>query len=302
VSLKGHNIQTSPFVELVAMPAALSTNPAFDIIIEEEINLQNYCTALLHKIFDLRQSQFPTFINYQCNQVKDAVKWLNKFEKLLANNEQIFTSKQALSRYNKLFNLIEQKRKEVQSTSVKEVKTKPAKKYINAESEDRYFSFYELKKQLENIKDEKEKILLLTREQFEYQQTNIDFINTKIPHYDEQCTKEIEQIFTLNKLQSELQLAKHNGNAPQLAFNKVKINCNVNQFVDIFYQFHRELFTNGKPFIDGAVNDIVAVIVNSFVDKDGRELSPETVKTILTPSKTDKRPKAHKRIDIDKML
>ncbi|TZF84144.1 hypothetical protein FW774_10760 [Pedobacter sp. BS3] len=50
------------------------------------------------------------------------------------------------------------------------------------------------------------------------------------------------------------------------------------------------------------MNDFVAVIVNSFVDKDGRELSPETVKTMLTPSKIDKRPKPHKRIDIDKML
>ncbi|HAO08343.1 MAG TPA: hypothetical protein DCQ50_15485 [Chryseobacterium sp.] len=47
---------------------------------------------------------------------------------------------------------------------------------------------------------------------------------------------------------------------------------------------------------------MVAVILNSFIDKDGRELSPETVKTILTPSKTDKRPKPHKRIDIDKLL
>ncbi|PZU85285.1 MAG: hypothetical protein DI529_10205 [Chryseobacterium sp.] len=47
---------------------------------------------------------------------------------------------------------------------------------------------------------------------------------------------------------------------------------------------------------------MVAVIVNCFVDKDGKELSPETVKTMLTPSKTDKRPKPHKRIDIDKLL
>lgn len=90
-------------------------------------------------------------------------------------------------------------------------------------------------------------------------------------------------------------------NTNGLPFNKLKINCNINQLVDIFYQLHRELFTDGKPIIDGNINDIASVIVNSFVDKNGRDLSPETVKTMLTPSKTDKRPKTHKRIDIDKL-
>ncbi|RST26319.1 RHS repeat domain-containing protein [Chryseobacterium lacus] len=72
--------------------------------------------------------------------------------------------------------------------------------------------------------------------------------------------------------------------------------------VDIFYQLHRELFVNGKPILDGNINDFVAVIVNSFVDKNGQELSPETIKTVITPSKSHKRPKPHKRIDIDKLL
>ncbi len=91
-------------------------------------------------------------------------------------------------------------------------------------------------------------------------------------------------------------------NAEDIPFNKLKINCNINQMVDIFYQLHRELFIDGKPIIDGNINDIIAVIVNSFTDKEGRDLSPDTVATMIKPSKTDKRPKPHKRIDIDKLL
>ena len=87
-----------------------------------------------------------------------------------------------------------------------------------------------------------------------------------------------------------------------MPFKKMQINCNLNQFIDIHYQFSRELFVDGKSILDGSVNDLVAIIVNSYVDKDGKEISPETVKTILTPSRTEKRPKPHKRIDIDKML
>ena len=43
-------------------------------------------------------------------------------------------------------------------------------------------------------------------------------------------------------------------------------------------------------------------VYGKWFDKDGKDISPETVKTILTPSRTEKRPKQHKRIDIDKML
>jgi hypothetical protein len=83
------NIQTAPFVELVAVPSALAKNPVFDIIIDEKITLQNYCNALIEKIFTLRQSDFPAFIDYQSDQVKNTIVWLNKLEKLIANNEAI---------------------------------------------------------------------------------------------------------------------------------------------------------------------------------------------------------------------
>ena len=67
----------------------------------------------------------------------------------------------------------------------------------------------------------------------------------------------------------------------------------------------RVMLANGdivKSTIDGNTNDLIALITNSFVDKDGKEISPQTVKTILKPSKEEKRPNTHKRIDIDKLL
>ena len=299
---KDQNMQTAPFVELLAVPAALAKNPLFDIIVEDKINIQNYCNALIAKILELKQSQFPAFIDYQFNQVKNPEIWICKLEKLLANNEAFFSSKTAMSRYNKLYFLIEKKRTELQSSRVKEPITKTPKKFINAESEDRHFSFYEIKKQLEKINDDNQKILLLTKEMFEYQQANIEFINQKTPFYDAQCTKEIENIYALQKIQAAIEQAKNHNAGIQMPFKKMQINCNLNQFIDIHYQFLRELFVDGKSILDGSVNDMVAIIVNSYLDKDGKDISPETVKTILTPSRTEKRPKPHKRIDIDKML
>ena len=295
-------MQTAPFVELLAVPSAQANNPLFDIIIEDKITLQKYCNALIIKILELRQSQFPAFIEYQSNQVKHPEVWICKLEKLLANNEAFFSSKTAMSRYNKLYFLIEKKRTELQSSRVKVSVEKTPKKIINAESEDRHFSFYEIKKQLEKINDDNQKILLLTKEMFEYQQANIEFINQKTPFYDTQCAKEIENIYALQKIQAAIEEAQNHKIGNQIPFKKMQINCNLNQFIDIHYQLTRELFVDGKPILDGSVNDLVAIIVNSFLDKDGKDISPETVKTILTPSRTEKRPKPHKRIDIDKML
>lgn len=299
---KDQNMQTAPFVELLAVPSALARNPLFDIIVEEKITIQNYCNALIAKILELKQSQFPAFIDYQFNQVKNPEIWICKLEKLLANNEAFFSSKTAMSRYNKLYFLIEKKRTELQSSRVKEPVVKTPKKFINAESEDRHFSFYEIKKQLDNINDDNQKILLLTKEMFEYQQANIEFINQKTPFYDAQCTKEIENIYALQKIQAAIEEAQKLKLSSPKPNKKLKFNGNLNQLVDMFYQLNRELFIDGKPYIDENTNDLADWIVNSFLDKEGKEISPLTVKTILKPSKEDKRPNTHKRLDIDKLL
>jgi hypothetical protein len=295
-------MQTAEFVELLAVPQAQAKNPLFDIIIEGKVNTQNYCNALIAKILELKQSQFPLFIDYQFNLVKNPEVWICKLEKLLANNEAFFSSKTAMSRYNKLYFLIEKKRTELQSSSVKETVVKTPKKFINAESEDRYFSFYEIKKELEKIKDDNQKILLLTKEMFEYQQANIEFINQKTPFYDAQCTKEIENIYALQKIQAAIEEAQKLKLSSPKPNKKLKFNGNLNQLVDMFYQLNRELFIDGKPYIDENTNDLADWIVNSFLDKEGKEISPLTVKTILKPSKEDKRPNTHKRLDIDKLL
>ena len=49
---KDQNMQTAPFVELLAVPSALAKNPLFDIIVEEKLTIQNYCEALISKILE----------------------------------------------------------------------------------------------------------------------------------------------------------------------------------------------------------------------------------------------------------
>ena len=152
------------------------------------------------------------------------------------------------------------------------------------------------------MKNDKERIIFITKEKHEYKQANLISKSSILTAFDKLCTKEIQQINDLAVLNTISENTILNNKNKILPIKKININCNLNQFIDIYFQLSHELFVDGKPFIDGSINDIVASIVNSFVDKNGNEISPETVKTILTPSRTDKRPKNHRKIDINKII
>lgn len=294
--------QTVQFSEQSAVPKEQSDNVLFDIAQENVIDNNAYCQELINKILKLPYAQLPNFFSHHCDFVEDPIKWLNKFEKLISENEEMFVSRTMRGRMMKCYTIIESKRKELEIIRNRHAQKKPPMQYINAECEERYFSFREVKSKVNGMEDYTDKIMFLTNEKFDYEQASIDFINPKLPDYSDQCQKEIDQIQHLIRLTDEFAKQQMRKNVEGIPFNKLKINCNINQLVDVFYQLHRELFVSGKPIIDGNINDFVAVIANSFVDKDGKELSPETIKTVMTPSKSDKRPKPHKRIDIDKML
>jgi hypothetical protein len=287
-------MQTAPFVELVAVPSALAKNPVFDIIIDEKIKLQNYCNALIEKIFTLRQSDFPAFINYQSDQVKNTIVWLNKLEKLIANNEEIFASKHNMCRFTKLMNLIELKRKEVQSSPVKDLKIKTPKRLINAISDDRYFSYFEVKNHIETLTDFTEKLIYLTQEAFAYKQADKFSINTTLQAYDEQCNHQIEHLQTLRKMRSEYdkeqQEKLNNAKLVKAPTLKIRLNGPINILTDAYKQMMNDVKPNGKPYIQYKIKEIAKFICDNYLDENGNELSILTIQTYLSPTRTDKNP------------
>ena len=287
-------MQTAPFVELLAVPVALSKNPLFDIIVEDKINIQNYCNALIAKILELKQSQFPAFIDYQFNQVKNPEVWICKLEKLLANNEAFFSSKTALSRYNKLYILIEKKRTELQSSRVKETAVKTPKRLINAESEDRYFSFSEVKTHIATLTNYPDKILYLNEEICEYKQSEVYFINHKLLDYRKQCKALLKQI--QNEKVLKCQLEKEQADEKnKIALEKkptfkIRLNGPINILTDAYKQMMNDIKPNGKPYIAYKIKEIAKFICDNYLDENGNELSMLTIQTYLSPTRTDKNP------------
>jgi len=287
-------MQTAPFVELLAVPAALAKNPLFDIIVEDKITIQSYCNALIAKILELKQSQFPAFIDYQFNQVKNPEIWICKLEKLLANNEAFFSSKTAMSRYNKLYILIDKKRTELQSLRVVGTKIKATKRQINADTDDRYFSFFEAKSYINSLDNFNDKIIYLMDEIFEYNQADIVSLNNKLQPYDKQCNQLIEQLQIMRKVKNDFekenQEKQATENSSNIPFQKIKLNGPTNIITNAFKQMMVDVKPNGKPYIQGKIKDISQIICLIFDDEKGEPLSQATVQTYLSPNRTDKDP------------
>ncbi|QIH33436.1 hypothetical protein [Sphingobacterium sp. DR205] len=296
---KEHQIKDAvQFTERTTVSKEQSSIQLFDILEEDVLNNKQYCQLLLNKLLLVPYAKLPDFFSHHCQIASNPLKWLNKFEKLIAENEYLFISTTNRGRMIKCYTIIERKRKEIELNNNKK-STKFLIQYINAGCEARCFSFKETREKASELSNYTDKIIFLTKEKYDYEQAIIDFINPKLPDFAIQCQKEIDHIQQLNCLTNEFSVDQMQSKTTPLPFNKLKINCNINQLVDIYYRLSREMHTNGRPIIEGSISDLATVIVNSFVDKDGRDLSLETVKTVLTPSKHDKRPKDHKKINID---
>lgn len=288
------HIQTASFVEMVVVNPTQVSNPDFDIILDEKVTLQNYCNALIEIIFTLKLTQYPAFINYQTNLAKNPIAWLNKLEKLLANNEEIFISKKVLCRYNKLFNLIEQKRTELQSSRVIDTKPKATKRQINADTDDRYFSFFEAKSHINSLDNFNDKIIYLMDEIFEYNQADIVSLNNKLQLYDKQCNQLIEQLQIMRKVKTDFEKENQEktnaATSSNITFQKIKLNGPTNIITNAFKQMMVDVKPNGKPYIQGKIKDISQIICFVFEDEKGEPLSQATVQTYLSPNRTDKDP------------
>ena len=107
--------QTVQFPEQTAVPKEQSDNTLFDVLHENVIDNKAYCQELISRIFKL-YAKLPDFFSHHCDFVEDPIKWLNKFEKLISENEEMFVSRTMRGRMMKCYTIIESKRKELEIT------------------------------------------------------------------------------------------------------------------------------------------------------------------------------------------
>ncbi len=283
-------------MQLVAVDRE-NTTSSLDVIVTPPVNLEKYCQALIDLIFLAEQSKLPDFVAYQLAQVNDPLGWLDCLDLLIVRNERLFIKNNLLFKYQKLINLVEKHRDLLQcSVVLKSTKLAIPKRLINAESEERYFSFYETKMNFEAISNFNDKIIFLTEEIFEYKQADIISKNSKLLDYDLQCNQLIERIQTLRKMRAEFENPVKGINCSKA--EPMRLNGAINILTHVFKQMMTTVKPNGKPYLQCKIKEVSEFICDNFIDENGHPLSPTTIQTYLSPNRNDKDPNGENMINI----
>ena len=253
-----------------------------NFLVSGKFSLQQYCQCLLRKLFALNKSKIKPFIQYQCEQLTDPFTWLNKFEKLIDLNRDLFTTKDQNIKVEKALMVIELLRQEIECNKF----NKAAR-----------FDFDRVKGKLKQYTSPEEQLSFLYEAQAEYLQNKPKLVDPSEIPFDQKCSIEIEKIERLEQLKKRTaqRTALLNG---KTAKEKIPIRGHLNILVDAFYQMLHEKKANGLPYIDATASEITEFIVNNFIDKDGHAISESTVRTMLSPNKPEKRPKNDNKINL----
>lgn len=300
---------SSPFVEHPIVDIAQYDAHEYAISIFDEtqqpnflnkghFNLEQYCKCLLYKLFNLPKSKVKPFLQYQCDRLQEPIVWLNKLEKLIDLNRELFTDKDQIIKFEKTLVLVELMRDTIEQYT--QVIDDP-------------YNFEVLKNKVKQFTSFEEKLNCLMEAKTEYLQNLPAVIDVNETPFNEKVDLEIALIKSQQKLSKKTKtLDNQNQKSPKSPTEKIKspieinqnpvglfqFNCQTNVFVDIFFQLTKEMTADGKPLLDAGFNDLANFIVNNFKDKNGKDLSLNTVKTILNTSRPEKRPSQEKRIKL----
>lgn len=289
-------LETVNFPQLTTRTPSQAIRSQFDIIHSDARDCNEYCQQLINKAFALKHSEFCDFLTHHCNLADDSMIWINKFEKLLTVNAELFVGKCDELRLIKLISCLEGKRNSLKSQQVAPSLMGLNRTNINALSEDRHFSFVETKQSVERMQSENAKILFLTSEILEYQEADIIMHNKKLCDYDISCEKLIKKIRTLSQLKSELQVEISNTHKPDGTKEKIRLNGPQNILTNAIKQMMFELKPTGHAYLQGKIGDMATFICDNFADEEGNALSFDTIRTYLSPTRNDKDPNLENQV------
>jgi hypothetical protein len=204
---------------------------------------------------------------------------VNKLEKLIDLNRELFIHKDHLIKRDKVLMVIELLRQDIECREL---------------HSQNCFDFEVVKQKLKTYDTPEEQLHFLYERQAEYLQNKPHGVDAGIS-FDEKCSIEIEKIQKLALLKKK---GKHRETNVKLktASHRLVIRGQINILVDAFYQMLHEKKANGQPYLGANASQITQFIVNNFLDKDEQPLSEATVRTMLSPNKVDKRPKMDRKV------
>ena len=108
----------------------------------------------------------------------------------------------------------------------------------------------------------------------------------------------IDQLFKSNSQMEEGEVVFGSSATKKL----MKWNCQVNTLVTNYYDMMHTDLSNGKPMLEAEDESIVTFLVDNFVDRNDKRMSPSTIRTILKDYREEKRSTGKKRLKLTPCL
>jgi len=294
-----NSVTTVLFQDFNFVQSGQSHTLDFDIVIDGEVSSDYYCLALFKKIISIGLSEIVDFLDYQCDNLKSPISWLNSMEKLIRLNQAWFNDDDQKYRQIKWGSEIIAKRHQLKVASIQHAREQKVRHSMNGYSGDKIYCFEEVLGKIGSMAVAEEKILYLKAQIKEYHQNPPEFESTLKPKFDKQCQLEIDSIFEEEELLRKFNEKKSRSKRSNDFTPKGQFHCNTNAFIDIMYQLTNEIKVEGRPLLEISTSDLADIICQHFRDKEGNPVPRSTVLTVLDPNRPEKRPKGNKRYKIN---
>lgn len=288
---KPNVVTTIPFLE---HPFTTNADEGEHLIfVKSPFSLQKYSENLFHKLLTIGLSEISPFLDFHCSNLSEPILWLNNLEKLIKVNISAFNTNDHKHRHTKLISQIDIKRHSLQEKNSPQ--THKPKKKVNGYTADKEYSFSLVKDLTVKCETSNEKIAFLQDQIFDYRLNPPEFINQKELPFDKQCELEIERLEKQEVMKQKIQSHK----SKTMTINKLPFNGDLKILCDVYYKMMRKKTKGGVPMLTWTITQAAEHICNNYCEPDGSALSLSTVKTYLSPSRPESRPKSDAELILD---
>ena len=243
-----------------------------------------YNKLLIEKVLGLESEMLSDFLDYQCALLNEPYSWLTALHVLLEFNKDIIIELNFASKLNKAFKLVNEKKAKYQKNQ-----------FFHFEDDNPY-RFDLIKPHLDKLKTHHEKKAYLFRMKTDYLQNRYDYDGEEGVAFDKKIDLELAYLESIQKMSEKKDFVVEA--KPEVLIWEAPLNI----LADIYYQCLNSKTETNRPFLNSTKRAVEKFIVTHFRKPDGSEFNATTIRTILTPSRNEKRPNASKRIKVKKTL
>jgi len=257
---------------------------------QEGFNHPLYCKLLLERVLNLNSVLLTRFLNFQCKLLKRPCSWLTSLDMLLEYNVDFLIETNLGKGLNDAMKLVNDKRTEFQQV--------PSFYREDDYENDNPYRFDLIKPHLDKLETHHKKKAYLLRMKTDYLQNLYNYDREDGVDFDVQIDLELDYLEAIKKMSQETDFSL----TSKLEKEVVNWGLPQNVLIGFIYQCMTMEMPNGKKVISNSKKFMEQFLSTHFASPDGKMFNRTTIRTILTPSRYDKRPSPEDRIDLKEII